>query len=403
MIPYCAISNSLRKSKSCLPFFFLLFLLLGSSCKGKNREENESDDSIEKVSLKVKYAQFFSIDNLPLGHRIKIYNPSNGALLQSLVLIPSKEAKTFTPQEGEEVIAVPCKRLALLSDTFVGAIELLDARERLLGTADVSTLYDAELQKRAKEGKLHSFARSGITDVESLIASQVDGAMANYYDGVEHSMPLPKESPTKLIYNNDWQESSLLARAEWIKVIALLVGKGATADSIFSEMERKYNLLKEKAQTCQEKPTIFFGNAYQGVWHLPANDSYVAKMIADAGGIYNAPTSAASQAGISFEAVLQQHINDDIWLAWQSGDIHSLEDFASQEGRYALFRAYQKGQVYLNDARKSAKGNDYFESGPYQPETILADLITIFHPELSAEHTDLVFWRKLLPANQPKK
>ena len=130
MIPYCAISNSLRKSKSCLPFFFLLLLLLGSSCKGKNREENESDDSIEKVSLKVKYAQFFSIDNLPLGHRIKIYNPSNGALLQSLVLIPSKEAKTFTPQEGEEVIAVPCKRLALLSDTFVGAIELLDARER---------------------------------------------------------------------------------------------------------------------------------------------------------------------------------------------------------------------------------------------------------------------------------
>lgn len=379
---------------------FILLLLTSGGCNGKKQKE-ESSASPKDASIEVKYAQAFSIEKLPQGHRVKIFDPSTGTLLQNLLLLSEEESLSYTPSEGEEVISVPCKRLALLSDTFVGAIEKLDARDPLVATSDVSTLYDPELRQKAQMGQLHSVARSGVTDFESLISLQVDVAILSYYQGIAQSIHLPKAAPTKVIYNMDWQESSLLARAEWIKVIALLVGKEEVARTLFDEMEQKYHLLCEQAATAKEKPRVFFGNTYQGTWHLPAIDSYVARMIEDAGGVYDAPKGDAASSGISFESVLQEHAQDDIWLAWQVGNIQTLEDFAKYEKRYPLFKAYKQGKVYLNDARSTPKGNDYFERGPYEPEVILADLITIFHPELLSDHQALVYWRQLPSSMQP--
>lgn len=378
----------------------VLFFSACNPSKQSSSNQKRIVDGVEYSPLSVKYAEYFTIENLPNGHRVTVLNPKdkNVSPLQKWVFLPNSQVKQYTPQPGETVVAVPCSKLAMLSDTFIGALELLDVRKLLVATSNTYTLYDEELQQYARNGRIASVSPTGTIDAEQLIALGTDVVMLNYYDGV--STALPTTLPIPVVYNNDWLESSLLARAEWIKVIALLVGKATTADSIFNEVEVKYNQLKTKAEKFAHKPRVFFGNAYQGVWYLPSEKSYVAKMISDAGGQYNAPKGDNAQGGLSFEVVVNDHQKDDIWLAWQAGTIDSLEDFAAIEPRYRLFYSYKKGNVYLNDARQKGGGNDYFEQAPYRPDLILRDLISIFHPTLNNNSSDsLYYWRRLPSGN----
>ena len=51
--------------------------------------------------------------------------------------------------------------------------------------------------------------------------------------------------------------------------------------------------------------------------------------------------------------------------------------------------------IYNNNERiSSGGGNDYYESGPINPQKVLADLIKIFHPELLPDH-ELYYYKKL--------
>lgn len=377
----------------------LLLIIPFSGCKPSTNKSDNSDERstiVEEARLTIKHATLFTVENIPAGHRVVVLSPANDTdTLQRLVLLPAEEAKIYEANKGETVITVPCAKMALLSDTFVGAIEMLDARNLLVGTSDTATLFDEALREKAQRGMLHSLQKSGTTDTERLIALAPNIAMVNYFNGVETTLPLPKDSPVILVYNNDWLESSLLARAEWIKFIALFTGKAATANKLFDAIERRYEALKAKAATAKQKPSVFFGNAHIGSWYLPSSDSYVAKMISDAGGDYKAPSDAVTQTGISFEVVLRDHQNDDIWLAWQMGNVASLEEFGKLEEHNKLFKAFKDGRVYLNDAKHKGNGNDYFEQGPYRPDEILADLIAIFHPALVEKDYKFTYWRKL--------
>ena len=64
--------------------------------------------------------------------------------------------------------------------------------------------------------------------------------------------------------------------------------------------------------------------------------------------------------------------------------------------RYAVFRAFRSGRVFNNDARIGpGGGNDIYEGGLSNPELVLADLISIIHPELLPDHQRI--WYRQLP------
>lgn len=128
-----------NKATPILSFLLLLaFGLLLATCK--NNQEGDTTESthtdFEQAELTAKYAKYFAIENLASGHRVTIYNPLTGNTLQQLRLLPQEAYKTYQPSEEEIVLKVPCQRMALLSDTFVGALEQLDARHLLVATSD---------------------------------------------------------------------------------------------------------------------------------------------------------------------------------------------------------------------------------------------------------------------------
>jgi len=55
----------------------------------------------------------------------------------------------------------------------------------------------------------------------------------------------------------------------------------------------------------------------------------------------------------------------------------------------------REGRVYDNNRRRNAAGgSDFWESGVLRPDRVLADLVHIFHPELS-ETDELYYYRQL--------
>ena len=140
-------------------------------------------------------------------------------------------------------------------------------------------------------------------------------------------------------------------------------------------------------------PKVMLNTPYADSWFMPSTTSYIARLIADAGGdyIYQQNTSNHSLP-IDLEQAALLTIQADIWLHVEN--INSLDDLRRQLPKFAQMPCVQRGEVYNCDKRRVAGGgNDYWESGVVHPDVILRDLIKIFHSELVSE--EFVYYRKI--------
>jgi iron complex transport system substrate-binding protein len=95
-----------------------------------------------------------------------------------------------------------------------------------------------------------------------------------------------------------------------------------------------------------------------------------------------------------FEVVYEAGLDADLWFPGTFG-VRTLDDLVAQDERYADLAAVREQQVYNFDARENANGgNDFFENGVANPQDVLADLISILHPELLPDH-ELIYFRQL--------
>jgi len=122
--------------------------------------------------------------------------------------------------------------------------------------------------------------------------------------------------------------------------------------------------------------------------------SYVARLIADAGGdyIYKKNTSNHSLP-IDMEEAALLTAQADVWI--NVGNVNSVDDLRRQFPKFSQMPCVQLGKVYNCDKRRVlGGGNDYWESGVVHPDIVLRDLIKIFHPELESDK-EFVYYRKL--------
>jgi len=109
-------------------------------------------------------------------------------------------------------------------------------------------------------------------------------------------------------------------------------------------------------------------------------------LIKDAGGRYAwADNASAASASIDLEAQVQRAANADVWI--NGGGWKSLPAMLDDEPRYAAFKAYRHGQVWVYEKRQTATGaNDYWSRSVTHPDLLLADLVKIFYPRLMPDH-----------------
>jgi iron complex transport system substrate-binding protein len=120
--------------------------------------------------------------------------------------------------------------------------------------------------------------------------------------------------------------------------------------------------------TADERPTVLWRSVFGDYWAIPGGQSYVARLIEDAGGqliLSDSPEAAelTGSALFDIETVYDAGLDADFWMPSAFGVTDSAS-FIALDVRYADFAAVQNGAVWNNDKRQNANGGwDYFETG----------------------------------------
>lgn len=294
------------------------------------------------------------------------------------------------------IIRTPVTRVITNSSTHLALLKALDAYDVVVGHASTKSAYDPKFLSRIAQGKVKEVGRGANTNMEQVISLNPDVMIAvGSPDKTLNVHATLQEVGIPVIYHAGWQETSLLGRAEWIKLWAALLNKEARTNVLFDSLAQGYDSLKSLALAAIAQPSILSGAPFKGTWYVPGGKSYVAQLIKDAGGTY--PWNDTPDTGsivVSLEDALKAGLKTDIWVGVDFAD--RLQDIPLEDPRLADFKAYQTGQVYNFDKRISpvSGANDYWESGMAYPNYILADLIKIMHPDLLPNY-EMFFYRKL--------
>lgn len=342
-----------------------------------------------------KYAKGFTVEYHNHYKIVTVRQPWESAAEDLTYIFVQCGAPTPTNYPEATIVEIPVQRVVAMSTTYFPHIEKLEQLETLVGVGDRRLIYGETIRERIETGLIQEVG-SIQPDAEKIISLQPDIILSYRLDGSEQSQfESIKSLRNILVLDAAHLEPTPLGRAEWLKFTALLFNAEAKANQEFTAIATRYETLIQQTRSLNNQPTILSGAPFQGIWHVPGGQSYVAQMFKDAGVNYLWQDSDSRLSlPLDFEAVLAIAKEADIWVNGNPSWRNKL-DMLNEDQRYGLFQASQQNQIYVTNARvRSNGGNDFWESGTTNPDIVLADLIKIFHPDLLPEH-DLYYYQPL--------
>ena len=364
-----------------LLYILTLFILV--SCAGKT-PKTESSVLSENERMPIYYAKGFDIFYEDNYKTVVVYNPWNdGEIQQTYYLVNNDTVQT--PSTGMKIL-IPIDNVAISSSTHVEFLNLLGKLSTVKGVCTPHLIYNDTLRSRYAAGQIQSLGDAHNVNLEQLLHLRPDVYFAASYNQQDEQAKRLQQSGVNLVFNNEWTESSLLARAEWLKFVAAFYNKEQLADSLFAQIERDYQATKTIAQSVEQKPTVMAGGNFKGTWYMPSGASYMARLFADAGAdyFYKDETSTSASLALNFETVLTHFHDADVWL---NAPTTTLDALMQMDSRHNLFRSAREGRVYAFYHRTLPDGaNDFWESAVARPDLVLKDLIWVLHPNLLSEY-----------------
>jgi iron complex transport system substrate-binding protein len=366
------ITYRLKSSK----YFILVFTLLVACSVCHAQMPNHG----KKYPL--RYAKNFEIVDFRT-HRIVTVRAGSGdsALLYRYALVP-RGASQPDLSEDITIIQVPAEKIVVLETIYVGFLEALNQLETIIGVATADYLVNPIIRKRIQEGIIYEMQTVQTLNVERLLLLEPDLIfISTPSEPTSNTIAQLKRAGLPAIITTEYQEHHPLARAEWIKFIAAFFDATEEANEIFDAIAARYEALLAKVDTIKNRPDVFCGAPYSGVWHMAGGGSYVAQLIRDAGGNYLwNNVNSANAIPLDIERVFLKAADADIWL--NPSFYRTRSALFSADPRFRKFHAAQTGEVYNHPKQQTAdNGNPIWESGMLHPDDVLADLIKIFHPD----------------------
>lgn len=285
-----------------------------------------------------------------------------------------------------QVVTVPITSLYSASTTHLALLVDLGRLDVLTGVSTKKFLIGDEIVTRANSGQVREFAPVSVIDTELVVSARPALFMTGGSPSAE--LGVIRRAGIPIVANHEWLEPTALARAEWLKYMAVFLNEERAGQRLYGEMKARYRALSARAAAIPDarKPAVMTGRGARGEFVIAGGRSYVAGLITDAGGRYVwADNDATGSETIDLEAQLARARNADIWI--NGGGWPSLGAMVQDEPRYGLFKAYRTGQVWVYERRVTPTGgNDYWSRAVSHPDLVLADLVKIFHPELVPDH-----------------
>ncbi len=298
-----------------------------------------------------------------------------------------------------QVIHGDARRIVCMSSTHVAMLDALGAVDRVVGVSGIDYISNPYVQ--AHRDTIADVGYEGNIDYERLAALAPDLVMLYGVNGMSTMEPKLRELGIPFIYIGEYLEESPLGKAEWLMAVAEVTGQRERGREVFSKIPANYHSLCKLVadsvtgrperggalapRSVSRLPRVMVNTPYGDQWVMPSTGSYVARLIADAGGqyVYTKNTSNASQP-IDLEEAYMLASTADRWI--NVGQLTSLAELKSRFPKFADTRPVTTGQVWNTTlAVTPAGGNDYWESGIIHPDLVLQDLIKIFHPTLLSD------------------
>lgn len=326
-----------------------------------------------------RYAQGFSIEQSDDYTKVVVYNPwHEDQILANYYLV--RDEQVVTPSDGQR-LKVPVGRLATTSSTHIGFIAELDRLGSVAGVCNPELIYNNEFLDSSVTA-VADIGDAMQVNVEKVLLSAPDAVMVSTYAQGDMASELLIKLSVPVIFNNEWTESTPLARAEWIRFVAAFFDCLPTADSLFAEVEKSYlDLVGKVDGYVGERQTIMSGNNFRGTWYVPAGNTYMGALFRDAGAeYYYSNDSSYASIPLTIENVVRNFADADVWVG---SNAETLDELKTIDEKHTWFKAYKNGRVYNFRKRLRPTGaNDFWERGVVHPELILSDLINILYPGL---------------------
>lgn len=384
--------------KYFLRFNYLLsiyILIISISCnhqKSKNNNINKTQNALTKIS----YAKGFDIKYYTDYKEIQVidYKSKNNKIIAKYFLV-DKNQNIPEILKNEHIIRTPVERVICLSTTHIAFIDMINKTNTIIGVSGNNLVNNKKVCEMIKQNKIVDVGYDNDLNYELILSMKPDLVIAyNILGETSNNINKLQELGINVVINAEYLENIPLAKTEWVKFVAAFYNEDELSDNKFNNVVKEYNYYKSFSDTIKNKPSVITGLPWKNIWYIAGRNTNIANFIKDAGGDYFYKENLSlTIIPSSIEAVYNSFHNADIWI--NCGTANSIADIKANDERLQNFKPYKNGEIYNNNAILNANGgNDYWESGITNPQIILKDMISIFHPSLMPNHK-LAYYKKL--------
>jgi iron complex transport system substrate-binding protein len=300
---------------------------------------------------------------------------------------------------GARVVQVPAGRFVLNDAAYGSAVVRLGLLDQLVGISSFLSYTTPEILARKQSGRIREVASRSHSPLEATIAVDPDLVFLFYsaYPNANLHPQLSRMGVAGIPMAGHF-EANLLARSEWIKLMALFFNSEREAEAVFAPAAARYEELAGRSRSVGHRPDVLLGfPSDRDTWALNGGRNFMAQLIWDAGGHYFwSNQQAGSLVKADFERILDEALDTSIGLGTTGvSRVNSRRALIERDARMAFFTPVAKDGV-----QASNRGMDDRHAQPYadqsmdKPDIVLSDVVSALHPELLPGYKP-IFFQKL--------
>lgn len=294
-----------------------------------------------------------------------------------------------------DTVRTPVERSAVFIAPHCQLMYELGCQQAIRGVCDLNYINISDVRKRAAssgnasaQNSIVDCGSSMAPDIERIIALKPEAILVSPFENSGGYGKLDKLH-IPIIEAADYMESSPLGRAEWMKFYGMLFGKAskavlsasceATADSLFSQIEKEYLNLKAEAGKLPKGLSILTERKTGNVWYVPGGQSTIGILLKDANARYIfSDDKHSGSLPMSPEQILAKGNQVDVWaFKYFGGAPLSQVQLLQEYDGYKALAAFNRGNIYQVDTSTVP----YFELTSFHPELLLREFIILAHGE----------------------
>ena len=330
------------------------------------------------------------------------------------VRTPVERSAVFIAPHCQLMYELGCQQ-AIRGVCDLNYINIPDVRKRAASAGNAAGKASSEKASSGNASALNSIVDCGSSmapDIERIIALKPEAILVSPFENSGGYGKLDKLH-IPLIEAADYMESSPLGRAEWMKFYGMLFGNAskaadgnaskiadgkvskiadgkaskavfsasceATADSLFSQIEKEYLKLKAEAGKLPKGLSILTERKTGGVWYVPGGQSTIGILLKDANARYIfSDDQHSGSLPMSPEQILAKGKQVDVWaFKYFGGAPLSQAQLLQEYDGYKALAAFSRGNIYQVDTSTVP----YFELTSFHPELLLREFIILAHGE----------------------